>query len=173
VGKLNYNVNKAIRVKEVLLIDEKGEKRGVVHIKEALRLAYDVGLDLVEVGANSKPPVCKIMDYGQLKYDHKKKMQEAKKKQTVIKVKELKMRPKIENHDFEVKAKKLVTFIEAGYKVRLVVRFRGREIIYADSAKEILNKLYEKVSELATIEQHPAMNGYMMVMVVAPAGITN
>ena len=173
MGKLNYNVNKAIRVKEVLLIDEKGEKRGVVHIKEALRLAFDVGLDLVEVGGSSKPPVCKIMDYGQLKYDHKKKMQEAKKKQTVIKVKELKMRPKIENHDFEVKAKKLIKFIDSGYKVRLVVRFRGREIIYADSAKEILNKLYEKVSEVATIEQHPAMNGYMMVMIVAPGGVTS
>ena len=172
MGKLNYKVNRDIRVKEVLLIDEKGEKRGVVHIREALRLAGDVGLDLVEVGATSKPPVCKIMDYGQLKYDHKKKMQEAKKKQTVIKVKELKMRPKIENHDFEVKAKKLIKFIELGYKVRLVVRFRGREIIYSESAKEILNKLYKKVSDIAIVEQYPAMNGYMMVMIVAP-GATN
>ena len=112
------------------------------------------------------------MDYGQLKYDHKKKMQEAKKKQSVVKVKELKMRPKIETHDFEVKAKKLVNFINLGYKVRLVVRFRGREIIYADSAKEILNNLFEKVSDIAHVEQAPSMAGYMMVMIVAP-GVTN
>ncbi len=126
----------------------------------------------MEVGANSRPPVCKIMDYGQLKYDHKKKMQEAKKKQSVVKVKELKMRPKIETHDFEVKAKKLINFINSGYKVRLVVRFRGREIIYAESAKEILNNLFEKVSDIAHIEQQPSMAGYMMVMIVAP-GVTN
>ena len=135
-------------------------------------MAFEAGLDLVEVGGSSKPPVCKIMDYGQLKYDHKKKMQEAKKKQSVVKVKELKMRPKIESHDFEVKAKKLVNFINLGYKVRLVVRFRGREIIYAESAKEILNNLFEKVSDIAHIEQHPSMAGYMMVMIVAP-GVTN
>jgi len=150
------------------LIDENGQKKGVVSINEALNLAYEAGLDLVEVGANSKPPVCKIMDYGQLKYAHKKKMQEAKKKQSVIKVKELKMRPKIESHDFEVKAKKLIDFIKSGYKVRLVIRFRGREIIYADSAKEILNNLFERVSDIAHIEQQPSMSGYMMVMVVAP-----
>jgi translation initiation factor IF-3 len=150
----------------------KMETKKVVSIKEALRLANEVGLDLVEVGANSKPPVCKIMDYGQLKYDHKKKMQEAKKKQSVIKVKELKMRPKIETHDFEVKAKKLISFIESGYKVRLVIRFRGREVIYAESAKEILNKLFERVSDKAHIEQMPSMTGYMMVMVVAP-GVNN
>jgi len=108
------------------------------------------------------------MDYGQLKYDHKKKMQEAKKKQSIVKVKELKMRPKIETHDFDVKAKKLIDFIGSGYKVRLVVRFRGREIIYADSAKEILNDLFKKVEDIAHIEQNPAMAGYMMVMIVAP-----
>jgi translation initiation factor IF-3 len=151
-----------------LLIDETGTKRGVVQTRDALKLAFEAGLDLVEVGGTSVPPVCKIMDFGQLKYDHKKKMQEAKKKQTVVKVKELKMRPKIESHDFDVKVKKLIDFINSGYKIRLVVRFRGREIIYADSAKELLNNLYEKVSDISHIEQHPSMAGYMMVMIVAP-----
>lgn len=125
-------------------------------------------MDLVEVGATAKPPVCKIMDYGQLKYQDKKRAQEAKKKQAVVKVKELKMRPKIDSHDFEVKAKHLTKFIEAGYKVRVVVRFRGREVVYAESSKEILFRLFERIQEIAHIESQPARTGYTMVMIVAP-----
>lgn len=131
-------------------------------------MARELGLDLVVVGGKPEVPVCKIMDYGRLKYELKKKTQKAKKKQTVVKVKELKMRPKIDVHDFNVKLKKLNEFIDAGNKVKLVIRFRGREVMYADDGREILYKLYSEVKDKAIIESRPQMNKYLMIMVLAP-----
>lgn len=151
-----------------MLIDETGAKVGIISVFEGLRRAAEVGLDLVEVGPNASPPVCKIMDYGQLKYQEKKKTQEAKKKQVVIKVKEIKIRPKIEAHDFEVKTKQLVQFIEDGCKVRIVVKFKGREVVYADSSEEILRSMYDSVKEKAHIELEPSLNNYTMTIIIAP-----
>ncbi len=151
-----------------MLIDETGAKVGIISVFEGLRRAAEVGLDLVEVGPNASPPVCKIMDYGQLKYQEKKKTQEAKKKQVVIKVKEIKIRPKIEAHDFEVKTKQLVQFIEDGCKVRIVVKFKGREVVYADSSEEILRSMYDAVKEKAHIELEPSLNNYTMTIIIAP-----
>ncbi len=126
-------------------------------------------MDLVVVGGKPDLPVCKIMDYGQLKYEMKKRKQKAKKKQTVVKLKELKMRPKIDIHDYNVKLKRLHEFLDAGYKVKLVIRFRGREVMYAADGKEILFKLFEEVKDKAIIEARPQLNKYLMIMVVAPS----
>ncbi len=152
----------------MLLIDDEGTKVGAVSIREALAKAAEVGLDLVEVGPNAIPPVCKIMDYGQLKYQEKKRSQEAKKKQAIVKVKEIKLRPKIEPHDFEVKVKQILQFLEEGCKVRVVIRFKGREVVYADSSKEMLMSLFDSAKEFGHIEIQPVLSGYTMTMVIAP-----
>lgn len=152
----------------MLLIDEEGTKVGAVSIREALARAAEAGLDLVEVGPNATPPVCKIMDYGQLKYQEKKRTQEAKKKQAVVKVKEIKIRPKIEAHDFDVKVKQILQFLDEGCKVRVIIRFKGREVVYADSSKEMLLNLYENAKTVGHIEISPVLSGYTMTMVIAP-----
>ncbi|TNE38283.1 MAG: translation initiation factor IF-3 [Alphaproteobacteria bacterium] len=161
-------VNQAIEVPEVLLIDEEGEKRGVTPLDKALAMAEAAGLDLVEVSPTAKPPVCKILDYGKFKYQAQKKAAEAKKKQKVVEVKEIKMRPNIDTHDYEVKLRAMQRFFEAGDKVKVTLRFRGREMAHQDLGMKLLQKVQEEVDEIAKVEQHPKLEGRQMMMVMAP-----
>lgn len=161
-------VNDQISVPQVRLVAEDGEQLGVVPISQALEKADQAGLDLVEVAPNADPPVCKILDYGKFKYEQQKKKNEAKKKQKVIEVKEVKLRPNIERHDYEVKMRNLQRFLEAGDKVKVTLRFRGREMAHQDLGFKLLMKVQEEFADSAKVEQHPKMEGRQMVMVMAP-----
>ncbi len=153
---------------QVLLIDDKGEKRGVVSTAEAVAIAADAGLDLVEVSPNTKPPVCKILDYGKFKYQQQKKKAEAKKKQKVVEIKEIKMRPNIDDHDYEVKVKAMRRFFEEGDKVKVTLRFRGREMAHQDRGADLLKRVQDDFEEIAKVEQYPKMEGRQIMMVMAP-----
>ncbi|MDH5297602.1 MAG: translation initiation factor IF-3 [Desulfobulbaceae bacterium] len=167
--EVRININRQIRVDEVRLIDDEGEQVGIVPLAAALAKAEEVGLDLVEVSPTAKPPVCRIMDYGKFRYEQSKKLQEAKKKQTVVEVKEIKLRPKTEVHDLNFKIKNIRKFLEQKNKVKVTLRFRGREIIYADSlGMEVLNKVGEAVGDIGVILQSPAMEGRQMSMFLGP-----
>ncbi len=137
-------------------------------LEDALNRARDEGLDLVEVAPQARPPVCRIMDYGKFKYEQSKKAQEAKKKQTFIQVKEIKMRPRTDVHDMNVKKKKIRRFLEAGNKVKVTVRFRGREIVHRDQGLVMLKKIAEEMSDIANAEHMPAMEGPTMNIILAP-----
>jgi len=140
-------------------------------LREALDAAKERGLDLVEVAPNATPPVCRIMDLGKFKYQQKKKAQAAKKKQRIIQVKEVRMRPKIEEHDYQVKLKHLKRFLEDGNKAKINVRFRGRELAFIGAGKEVLNRIVKDLSDIAVVESPPSMEGRNMVMVLAPKSI--
>ena len=155
-------------VPRVRLINEKGEQVGVVSRNEALSMAQEVGLDLVEVSPNAEPPVCKIIDYGKLKYETQKKKNEARKKQKVIEVKEIKMRPNIDDHDYEVKMRAMKRFIEEGDKVKVTLRFRGREMVHSELGLQVLNRVRGEMDPVTKIESMPRMEGRQMVMVLAP-----
>jgi translation initiation factor IF-3 len=150
------------------VIDENGQKLGVMKTKEALDIAYEKGLDLVEVAPNSNPPVCRIMDYGKYKYQQQKKLHEAKKKQKVIEVKTIKLRPRTDDHDIQVKVKHIRKFLEKGNKVKVIVMFRGREQAHLELGEQQLKRIYESVSDVGTIEQKPKKEGRDMIMVLAP-----
>ncbi len=150
------------------MIDENGQKLGVMKTKEALDIAYEKGLDLVEVAPNSNPPVCRIMDYGKYKYQQQKKLHEAKKKQKVIEVKTIKLRPRTDDHDIQVKVKHIRKFLEKGNKVKVIVMFRGREQAHLELGEQQLKRIYESVSDVGTIEQKPKKEGRDMIMVLAP-----
>ena len=160
--------NRDIRVPRVLLIDENGEKQGIMPVEAALEAAEEVGLDLVEVSPNADPPVCKIVDYGKLKYQEQKKKAEAKKKQKTVEIKEIKMRPNIDDHDYMVKMKKVHAFIEEGDKVKMTLRFRGRELSHQQLGMALLQRVQEDVKETAKVEAYPRMEGRQMLMVLAP-----
>jgi translation initiation factor IF-3 len=160
--------NRDIRVPKVQLIDAEGGNLGIVPIQEALQLAEDAGLDLVEISPNVEPPVCKIIDLGKLKYQSQKKAAEARKKQKVIEIKEIKMRPNIDTHDYEVKMRAVRRFFEEGDKVKLTLRFRGREMAHLELGMELLNKVREDTSLIAKVEAEPKLEGRQMMMVLAP-----
>lgn len=141
---------------------------GVIGLKEAIEMASEVGLDLVEVSPNAEPPVCKILDYGKYKYEAQKKANEARKKQKVIEVKEIKMRPGIDDHDYETKMKAVRRFLEDGDKVKMTIRFRGREMAHQDLGLKVLQRVQEETAEIAKVEQHPKPEGRLMTMVIAP-----
>lgn len=162
------NVNERIRAQEVRVIGQDGSQLGIVPLKKALDLAAEVELDLVEVAPNANPPVCKIMDYGKFKYQQSKRSQEAKKKQTVIQVKEVKVRPKTDEHDLQVKIRHIRRFLGQKDKAKVTIVFRGREIAYTDQGMKILERIEEELKEEASIEQHPKMEGRNMVMILAP-----
>ena len=164
-----YRINDRIEVPEVRLIDEAGEMVGVVSVADALRRAEDAGLDLVEVAPSADPPVCKILDYGKFKYEAQKKANAARKKQRVIEVKEIKMRPNIDDNDYNIKMRKIHQFLEEGDKVKVTLRFRGRELAHQEIAMTLLERLRDEVGELAKVEQFPRMEGRQMIMVMAPA----
>jgi translation initiation factor IF-3 len=162
------NVNKKIRAKEVRLIDADGKQLGVVPFMEALETAKSQGLDLVEVAPNVTPPVCRIMDYGRYKYQLNKKLQEAKKRQSTFQVKEIKLRPRTGEHDFQVKMRHAKRFLDNRDKVKITVIFRGREMAYANLGKALLDRVVEQTEEYAIVEQGARREGRILVMVLAP-----
>lgn len=152
------------------MIDDAGVQLGVMPTREALALAKEKGLDLVEVAATARPPVCKLLDYGKLKYTKKKKTQEAKKKQSVVTVKEIQLRPRTEEHDLETKFRHMAEFLLRGDKVKITVMFRGREVAYAVQGKEMLERVIKSVEEFAAPESWPKLEGRRMIMVLGPTG---
>ena len=163
-----FAVNWDIEAREVRLIDETGEMIGIVPIREALARAEQAGLDLVEVSPTARPPVCKILDYGKFKYEQQKKANAARKKQRVIEVKEIKMRPSIDDNDYNIKMSKVREFLTEGDKVKVTMRFRGREMSHQHLGMEVLNRVREQMAELGKVEQMPKLEGRQMVMVMAP-----
>ena len=161
-------INHRIRVPEVRVVDADGSNLGVLSTDEAIRRARDAGLDLVEVNPKASPPVCKILDFGKFKYEEKKKQREAKRKQTVVEVKELKLRPKTDEHDLMVKLRAARKFVEAGNKVKLTCRFRGREITHPEVAVQQFEFLLSKMDDLVNVEQRPSMEGRAMAAIVSP-----
>lgn len=144
-----------------------GEQLGILPVKEALRIAQEKELDLVEVAPTAKPPVCKIMDYGKYRYEQSKREREARKKQKIVEIKEVRLTPKIENHDFQVKVKSALKFLSGGDKVKASVKFRGREIVHADLGKNLLLQLYEAVKDHASLEREPKIEGRNMIMILS------
>lgn len=164
-----HRLNERIRVPEVRLIDEKGEQVGVVPTQEALRMARERSLDLMEVSPNAQPPVCKICDYGKFKYEKKKKEQVAKKKQVVIKIKEVQLRPNIEEHDLAYKIKACRTFIGEGDKAKLTMIYRGREVTHAEGGMLVMKRVIEELKDISTVESPPKMEGKKLILILAPA----
>ena len=165
--KQELPINEQIRAKQVQLIDDEGQKRGVMDLNDALDIAYDKNLELLIVAPNGNPPVCKIMNYGKYKFEQAKKEKEAKKKQKTFEVKELRITPNTEEHDFNFKVKNAKKFIEDGCKVKITVRFRGRELNYAKQGEDILNRFIEELSEVATPEKKPILEGKNMFIILA------
>ena len=157
-----------IAVPKVLVIGADGEKLGVVDTDSALAMAEEEGLDLVEVSPNVSPPVCKILDYGKLKYQEQKKASEARKRQKTVDVKEIKMRPNIDKHDYDVKMRSVTKFIGEGDKVKVTMRFRGREMAHQELGMQVLTRVREEVDEIAKVEASPKLEGRQMMMVLAP-----
>ena len=165
--KQELPINEQIRAKEIQLIDEQGEKRGIMKLNEALDLAYEKKLDLVLVAPNSQPPVCKIMNYGKYKFEQTKREKEAKKKQKVLEIKEIRITPNIEQHDFDFKVKNARKFIEDGNKVKITVRFRGRELNYVKLGEDNLNEFANALSDIASPEKKAVLEGKNMFIILA------
>jgi translation initiation factor IF-3 len=157
-----------IRAREVRLIDENGQNIGVVARQDALDRATAAGLDLVEISPDAQPPVAKILDYGKFKYQEQKKQAEARKRQKIVEIKEIKMRPGIDDHDYEVKIKAIKRFFEEGDKVKITLRFRGREMAHSELGMAVLQRVKGELNELAKVESEPRFEGRQMVMVLAP-----
>ncbi|MGI9400450.1 MAG: translation initiation factor IF-3 [Rhizobiaceae bacterium] len=161
--------NQDIRVPNIQLIDAEGENRGVVDTEAALAMAEEVGLDLVEISPNNDPPICKILDLGKYKYQAQKKAAEQRKRQKTQEVKEIKMRPNIDVHDYEVKMRSVRKFLEDGDKVKLTMRFRGREMAHQELGLQVLMRARDEIAEISKVEASPKMEGRQMMMVVAPS----
>ena len=161
-------VNEDIRVPQVRLIDETGEMQGVMTARDALHRAFSVGLDLLEISPNAEPPVVKILDYGKYKYEQQKKKNEAKKKQKVIEIKEIKVRPNIDENDYQVKLRAMKTFIDDGDKVKVTLRFRGREMAHQDIGIKVLERIRADMDIATKVEQMPRMENRQMIMVLTP-----
>ena len=161
-------VNLNIRCPQVRLISPDGEQLGIINTSQALGQAMENGLDLVEVAPNAKPPVCRIMDYGRYKYQQKKRAQDAKKRQTTIVLKEVKFRPKTEDHDFNFKVKHVRKFLEEGNKAKITMRFRGREITHANLGRKVLIRVAEEVKDVGIVEKNPSLDRRNMIMIIAP-----
>jgi translation initiation factor IF-3 len=167
-AKEGPRINEEIRVREVQLIDQTGHNHGPVEVQIALQRAQEAGLDLVEIAPNSSPPVCKILDYGKYKYQAQKKAAEARKKQKVVEVKEIKLRPMIDDHDYDVKMRSMQRFFEEGDKVKVTLRFRGREMAHQELGYQLLNRVKGDTLKIAKVEQEPRFEGRQVVMVLAP-----
>lgn len=161
-------VNEDIRVPQVRLIDQDGEMIGVMSARDALLRAYDVGMDLLEISPNAVPPVCKITDYGKFKYEQQKKANEARKKQKVVEIKEVKVRPNIDDHDYDVKMRAAKSFIAEGDKVKVTLRFRGREMAHQDLGVKVLERIRTELAEATKVESMPRLENRQMIMVLAP-----
>ena len=161
-------INEEIRVREVHLIDKDGTNKGTVQIADALSAAQEAGLDLVEISPNAAPPIVKILDYGKYKYQEQKKAAEARKKQKVVEVKELKYRPMIDDHDYDVKMRAMERFFEEGDKVKITLRFRGREMAHQELGTRLLARVKEDTAKMAKVEMEPRFEGRQMIMILAP-----
>ncbi|MCL6634907.1 MAG: translation initiation factor IF-3 [Peptococcaceae bacterium] len=164
----DFRINEEIRAKEVRVVDGDGTQLGIMSFRDALRLAEEKQMDLVEIAPTAKPPVCKIMDYGKYKYEQSKREKEARKKQRTVSVKEVKLRPNIEDHDFEVKARNTIRFLKDGDKVKATIIFRGREIVHTQLGQQLLKRLAEQVKDYSTVERQPKLEGKNMIMILAP-----
>ncbi|MCL6548209.1 MAG: translation initiation factor IF-3 [Alicyclobacillus sp.] len=173
ISKEDFQVNDGIRAREVRVIDEDGTQLGIMSLRDARRIAEDKNLDLVNVAPTAKPPVCRIMDYGKFKYEQSKKEKEARKNQKVVLLKEVRMTPNIEEHDFQVKLKNVHKFLGEGDKVKVSVRFRGREITHSTIGQQLLMKLAEASADKAIIERFPKLEGRNMIMILAPKQTNN
>ena len=161
-------INEMINSRSVRCIDPDGEQLGILSIDEAMNKAEELGLDLVELQPNADPPVCKILDYGKHKYQTQKRANEARKKQKIIEVKEIKLRPNIDQHDYQVKMKAVRKFIDGGDKVKITLRFRGREMAHVELGTDLLTRVQEDIDDFAKIESMPKMEGRQMTMILAP-----
>ena len=161
-------INELIEVPVVVLIDHEGENQGEMSVSDAMEIAAEAGLDLVEVSPNMSPPVCKILDYGKFKYQAQKKANEARKKQKTIDIKEIKMRPNIDTHDYDVKMRAISRFFEQGDKVKVTLRFRGREMAHQELGMQLLQRVKAETEEIAKVEAEPKLEGRQMIMVLAP-----
>jgi translation initiation factor IF-3 len=168
ISKDEHLVNEAIRYSEVRVIDADGGQLGILKIREALQAAGERGLDLVLVAGNSTPPVCKIIDYGKYKYHLSKKQAESKKHQKIIKIKEIKMRPKIEDHDYNFKTAHIIRFLNDGNKAKVTIMFKGRELIHPHLGKDLLDKVASQLKDISEVEQHAKMEGRRMSIVLTP-----
>lgn len=168
----DLRINRQIRAREVLVIDENGVQRGVMNTNDACHLAEEAGLDLVEVSPNANPPVCKVLDFGKYRFEMEKKQREAKKNQAVVKIKEIRMQPKIEKHDLETKSKAIAEFLTEGNKVKVSVRFRGRELAHPELGKAVLDRILDILTEMNipyNLDKGALLEGKMMSMTVSPA----
>lgn len=161
-------INENIKAKQVRLIDANNENRGIVSIQEALAIAEEEGLDLIEISPQAVPPVCKVLDFGKYRYEQQKRKNEAKKNQKIVEIKELKVRPAIESHDYEVKVKQAKKFLEQGNKVKFTMRFKGRELSANDMGKQILAQFIEDLSDISKIDSEMKLEGRQMTMILAP-----
>lgn len=161
-------INEQIRVREVRLIDENGEQKGIVPTLEALKMARDLSLDLVEVAPQANPPACKILDYGKYRFEMEKKLRDSKKKQKLQVLKEIRMQPKIDDHDLDFKSKHVKDFLGGGDKVKVTIRFRGRELAHTELGLVVLNNVLSKLGDDFVMEKQPAMEGRFMSMTLAP-----
>ncbi len=166
-------MNHEIKAREVRLIGADGKQLGVMPLREALRYAQEANLDLVKIASNAKPPVCKVMDFGKYKYEQSKREKEARKNQKVINVKEIRMNPTIDEHDFQVRLKNTLKFLQEGNKVKVSIRFRGRQMAHTKLGEEVLNKMAENIKEYGIVERMPKMEGRSMIMILSPRHITD
>ncbi|MDQ2695990.1 MAG: translation initiation factor IF-3 [Pseudomonadota bacterium] len=169
-ANIDNRLNDEIVAREVRLIDQNGNQVGVVPLAQARRIAEEADLDLVEVSPTAKPPVCRIMNYGKYKFEQSKKLQEARKKQKQIQVKEVKFRPGTDEGDYQVKLRNLIRFLSDGDKAKVTLRFRGREMVHQDLGAKLLKRVEDDLADYGAVEQRPKMEGRQMVMIIAPAG---
>jgi translation initiation factor IF-3 len=168
LAKQDLRTNEAIRVREVRLVGADGEQLGIVPTLEALKMAREQSVDLVEVAPQAKPPVCKLLDYGKFKFEQEKNARESRKKQKLLKLKEVRMQPKIESHDLEFKTKHIQDFLEQGSKVKVTIRFRGRELAHTELGRVVLDKILDMLDTPYHIDRKPAMEGRFMSMILSP-----
>jgi translation initiation factor IF-3 len=166
--KEQLRVNEMVRAREVRLVSETGEQLGVFSSRDAQRIAQERGLDLVEVAPMARPPVCRIMDFGKYKYEQSKRDREARKKQKVVTIKEVKMRPNIEDHDFEVRRRQTEQFLKEGDKIKATIMFRGREVVHSELGRKVLDELLAAVKDICVVERAPKLEGKNMIMILAP-----
>lgn len=165
-------MNHEIKAREVRLIGPDGKQLGIMSLKDALRHAQDAQLDLVKIASDAKPPVCKVMDFGKFKYEQSKREKEARKNQKIINIKEIRMNPTIDEHDFQVRLKNTLKFLKDGDKVKVSIRFRGRQMAHTKLGEEVLNKMAENIKELGVVERAPKMEGRNMIMILSPKQTT-
>lgn len=164
----DQRINEKIQVREVRLIDDKGNQVGIVPTVQALKMAREAGMDLVEVSPTANPPVCKLLDFGKFKFEQEKKIRESKKKQKLVKLKEIRMQPKIEEHDLDFKTKHIREFLEEGFKVKVTVRFRGRELAHTELGRDVLDRVLQLLGDSFVVDKSPTMEGRMMSMFLSP-----